>query len=252
MSLELTDIVVRRSGRAILDGVNLCCKSGQFTAICGPNGAGKTTAFSVMTGVLRPTGGRTRLHGRPLDTYARSELARIRAALSQHSELGFPFQVHEVVRMGRAGLASSIRANDDRVCHEVMTTMNLTALADRNYLSLSGGERQRVNIARVLAQVWDATNDTASAPLLLLDEPAAALDLKNQELLFRVLKACTGWGWGIVAVLHDLHQIIAHADHVVLLQSGRIFASGAPRSVLTPQTIQQGFGLSEPYHQLQD
>ncbi|MEM1105621.1 MAG: ATP-binding cassette domain-containing protein [Pseudomonadota bacterium] len=247
MSAELDGASVIRSGRAILSRASGACAPGRFTALCGPNGAGKTTALRVMTGSLMPEEGRALLDSEDLRRIKPLALARRRSVVSQMSYLSFPFLVHEVVAMGRSphfGTDGQIR--DDTIISEAMTAMELDALAERNYLTLSGGERKRVDIARALAQVWDAA-DAGKARWLFLDEPTSALDLKYQIALMERLAAFAQAGWGIVAVLHDLHLVHKHADDVWLFKQGEITAQGPARKVLNDASVQTTFDLAEPY-----
>ncbi|MEL7128550.1 MAG: ATP-binding cassette domain-containing protein [Pseudomonadota bacterium] len=247
MTAELAGVTVERGGHAILKDAHVSCPPGAFTALCGPNGAGKTTALSVMTGALIPDAGTARLEGANLSDIHRLALARRRAVVSQSSQLGFPFQVHEVVAMGRAphhGHAAPLR--DDAIIAEALEAMDLMTLAERDYLSLSGGERQRADIARALAQVWDPPAE-GGARWLFLDEPTAALDLKYQIALMQRLKALAGEGWGIVAILHDLQLIKEYADTVIIFKLAEVVASGMPSEMLTGDRIQSVFDLEAPY-----
>lgn len=247
MTLRLEGATVRRGGRAILDAASMAAAVGRLTAVCGPNGAGKTTALSVLAGSLKPDGGRASMDGAAIGEMKSIVLARRRAVLPQSATLGFPFLVHEVVAMGRTphhGRTSP--HHDGEIVEAAMAKADVSALAERNYLTLSGGERQRVQLARALAQVWDAPEDGASR-WLLLDEPTAALDLKHQIDLMRLLADLAAAGWGIVTVLHDLALVKAHADAVVLFKDARVAHTGPAADVLTPQTVQAVFGLDAPY-----
>ncbi|MEM6475251.1 MAG: heme ABC transporter ATP-binding protein [Pseudomonadota bacterium] len=247
MTLALRNASVIRTGRAILDEASLECAPGHFTAFCGPNGAGKTTALSVLSGALSPDQGDADLDGVSISAFKPIELAWRRAVVAQSSPLSFPFHVHEVVEMGRTPWSGvSGRKRDSEIVAAAMAEMDLTDLGARNYLTLSGGERQRANIARALAQLWDEPKDHKGR-WLLLDEPTSALDLKHQIALLALLKRLADAGWGVVAVLHDLHLVRKHADRVVLFQEGRVFDDGATESVLTPEAVQQAYGLDEPY-----
>ncbi|MEM1052386.1 MAG: heme ABC transporter ATP-binding protein [Pseudomonadota bacterium] len=247
MTLSLHGASVIRSGRAILDNVSLSCAAGQFTALCGPNGAGKTTALSVLTGALPADQGHAELDGSPIGMFKPIELARRRAVVAQSSPLNFPFHVHEVVEMGRtpwSGITGRRRNSD--IVASCMAEMEIAAFGARNYLTLSGGERQRVNIARALAQLWDQMEDSESR-WLLLDEPTAALDLRHQIALLELLERLAKGGWGVVAVLHDLHLVHEHANEVVLFKDGRVFAAGSAETTLQPERIQQVYDLENPY-----
>ncbi|MEM7082045.1 MAG: heme ABC transporter ATP-binding protein [Pseudomonadota bacterium] len=238
---------VIRTGRAILDGVSAECQAGTFTALCGPNGAGKTTALRVMTGSLKPDQGEARIDDERVQKIERGDLARRRAVVSQASALNFPFQVYEVVTMGRAPhFGTPWQRFDEKVVSQAMQAMDVFDLAERNYLTLSGGERKRVDIARALAQVWDAPDNERSR-WLFLDEPTGALDLKHQIKLMQRLTDLASGGIGIVAVLHDLHLVQQYADRVWLFNSGKLIENGAARSVLTPNKIQHTFDLDAPF-----
>ncbi|MEM6266710.1 MAG: heme ABC transporter ATP-binding protein [Pseudomonadota bacterium] len=247
MSLELKNASVVRAGKAILDQATLTCEPGRFIAFCGPNGAGKTTALSLLSGALRPDEGDALMEGASIRSWKPLELARRRAVVAQSSPLSFPFHVHEVVEMGRtpwSGITG--RRRNSEIVAAAMAEMELTELGARNYLTLSGGERQRVNIARVLAQLWDTTTEQGQR-WLLLDEPTAALDLRHQISLLALLGRLAQQGWGVVAVLHDLHLVYEHADDVVLFRDGQVFASGGARDVLSPEAVQRVYLLDAPY-----
>ena len=247
MTLALENASVVRGGRAILDRASFVCAAGKFTALCGPNGAGKTTALSVMSGAVRPEMGAAMLDGRGVRAFAPAPLARRRAVVSQSSLLSFPFQVHEVVAMGRAPHHGRTGLADDRrIIAQAIRLLDLTALAERNFMTLSGGERQRVQIARALAQIWEAPQE-GGARWLLLDEPTSALDLKHQIDLMALLKRLAGEGWGVAAVLHDLHLVKAHADDAVLFKGGAVVGAGPVAEQLTPERVQAVFDLAEPY-----
>lgn len=246
MSLALEHASIRRGGRPLLHGVNLRLAPGVFTAFCGPNGAGKTTALSLLSGTLRPDQGQIRLDGVDLQRWSASHLARRRALVSQHNPLNFPFQVHEVVSMGRIPHHGHAGASQDaQIVDLCMEWLDLGPLAQRNILTLSGGERQRVHVARALAQIWDAPRATPA--WLLLDEPTMALDLKYQLRLFEILSTLAQGGWGIVAVLHELHWVREHAQRVVLFEQGRVVGDDSPVSCLSPERVQQAYGLARPY-----
>ena len=219
---------------------------GRVTAFIGPNGAGKSTALKLLVGSMTSDEGRAEFEGDPTHRIPASELARRRAFVPQSPLLSFPFQVHEVVAMGRTPYHGTSRAaHDDAIVAEVMEALDVGDLAERNYLTLSGGERQRVNIARALAQLWD--HEGAAPPWLFLDEPTSALDLKHQLRLMALLRRLAGRGWGVVVVLHDLRLAQEFAETVVLFRDGRIVGAGGQAEWLTPAMVQQVFDLERPY-----
>ena len=217
-------MVVRRGERQVLAGVDLSVRAGELVVLVGPNGAGKSTLLDVLTGDVDVDAGEVDLLGRPVSQWSEAEVARQRAVLPQRPVVGFPFTVTEVVRMGRAPWHRTPAAVDDeRRVAACLSAVEVDHLADRSVLSLSGGEAARVALARVLAQ------DT---PLLLLDEPTAALDLHHEELTLRVVRDRVTAGAGAVVVLHDLGLAAAHADRVVVLSAGTVVADGEPGEVL--------------------
>ncbi|MFF2373779.1 heme ABC transporter ATP-binding protein [Streptomyces xiamenensis] len=218
-------LTVRLGGRAVLDGVDLSVAAGEVVALVGPNGAGKSTLLAALAADLRPDAGALFIADRPAGDWDARDLALRRAVLPQSAELSFPFAVAEVVAMGRAPWAGTPQADDDeRAVAEAMAATEVTAFAARPFSALSGGERARVALARVLAQ---------RAPLLLLDEPTAALDLRHQELVLRICRERAAAGQGVVVVLHDLGLAAAYADRAAVLHSGRIAAEGPPGEVFT-------------------
>lgn len=217
------DLRVRLGGREVLRGVTVTARAGEVLALVGPNGAGKSTLLAALAADLPADAGTVSVCGRPAPDWPARELALRRAVLPQSAALSFPFPVEDVVRMGRAPWAGTRLADDDdRIVRAAMAATEVGAFAARPFSALSGGERARVALARVLAQ---------RAPLLLLDEPTAALDLRHQELVLRVCRERAAAGDAVVVVLHDLGLAAAYADRAVILDGGVVAADGAPADV---------------------
>ncbi|MFJ6723940.1 heme ABC transporter ATP-binding protein [Streptomyces sp. NPDC091281] len=225
--VEASGLHVGLGGRAVLRGVDLPVRAGEVLALVGPNGAGKSTLLAALSADLPAARGTVRLDGRPVTEWTAPELALRRAVLPQAATLSFPFPVEDVVRMGRAPHPAS-PVEDDLAVAEAMAATEVTAFAARPFSALSGGERARVALARVLAQ---------RTPLLLLDEPTAALDLKHQELVLRVCRERAAAGDAVVVVLHDLGLAAAHAHRVAVLHAGLVAADGPPAEVFTEELL---------------
>ncbi|MFH9614557.1 heme ABC transporter ATP-binding protein [Streptomyces pratensis] len=222
---EVAGAGVRLGGRPVLDSVDLTVRAGEVLALVGPNGAGKSTLLAALAADLPVDSGEVRVDGRPVALWSAPELALRRAVLPQSAALAFPFPVEDVVRMGRAPWAGTAREDeDDAAVDEAMAATEVTEFAARPFSALSGGERARVALARVLAQ---------RTPLLLLDEPTAALDLRHQELVLRICRERAAAGDAVVVVLHDLGLAAAYADRAVVLDHGRVAAAGPPTEVFT-------------------
>ncbi|WP_369408614.1 heme ABC transporter ATP-binding protein [Cellulomonas triticagri] len=211
-------------GVTLLDGVDLDVEPGSLLAVVGPNGAGKSTLLGLLAGDLRPTRGTVTSAGTAIEDVPVADLARRRAVLLQEHRLSFPFSVAEVVRMGRSPWrGTAAEDDDDRHVTEAAAAADVLHLADRRFPTLSGGEKARTAYARARAQ---------ATPVLLLDEPTAALDIRHQEMVLAQARDLARAGHAVVAVLHDLSLAAAYADRVLLLGEGRARALGTPAEVL--------------------
>jgi len=232
--VEARGIGVELGGATILDGVDLELRAGEVLALLGPNGAGKSTLLAALCGDVERRTGTVTVTGRPVPGTSARELARVRAVLLQQVTVSFPFTVDQVVTMGRAPWAGTEAEDDDEArVAQAMADADVADLADRQVTTLSGGERSRVALARVLAQ---------ETPVLLLDEPTAALDLHHQELVLSRVRAHADAGGAAVVVLHDLTLAAAWADRVQLLEHGRVAAVGTPAQVLVPELLSRVYG----------
>ncbi|MBD7919555.1 heme ABC transporter ATP-binding protein [Cellulomonas sp. Sa3CUA2] len=227
--LRAEGVRVAYGAHTVLDGVDLEVAAGEVVALVGPNGAGKSTLLSVLGGDPRPDAGRVLLDGVELQAQDLRRLARRRAVMLQETRLSFPFRVEEVVHMGRHPWRGTPQEDgDDAVVAAAMSDADVVHLAARTFPTLSGGEKARTSFARTLAQ---------QAPVLLLDEPTAALDVRHQEALLARVRQAAREGAAVVVVLHDLTLAAAWADRVVVLADGRVRADGAPADVLTSDLL---------------
>jgi iron complex transport system ATP-binding protein len=256
--LEAGDITFRVGNTALISDVSVRFAPGRLHLIIGPNGAGKSTLIKVLARLQRPHTGRVEYEGADVRHASESELAKRRAVLSQAVEVAFPLAVREVVMMGRyphfGGRPGPV---DERVVDELMEFFDVTEFAARNYQTLSGGERQRVNFARVLAQLWhaDSTSHAADSPAtpsscryLFLDEPLTFLDIRHQiEFMKKVRLFTDAPDVVTVGVVHDLNLAARFADQIVMLNRGRVVASGTPAEVLTAEHIRDVFGVEPTF-----
>ncbi|GAA4389235.1 ABC transporter ATP-binding protein [Actinomadura sp. NPDC048032] len=234
MRLDLEGVSVRIDARPIVTGVCLSAGPGEFVALVGPNGSGKSTLLRTVYRSLRPSGGVVRLGGEDLWRMSPRRAARRRAVLPQHGGAGGDFSVAEAVAVGRTAhqgpLDRETRA-DRAAITDALRRVGMDRAADRLVSTLSGGERQRVLLARALAQ---------EAPLLILDEPTNHLDAGAQFALLDLIRSL---GLTLLAALHDLDHAAAYADQVVVLRDGAVAGHGPPLQVLTPEFIQDVFGV---------
>lgn len=235
--LRAEQLGIVRQGEPLLQGIDLSIAAGELHVLLGPNGAGKSTLLRTLAGEWPPQRGRLLLDGLPLQAHDALAQARRRAVLPQQDALSFSLGVRELVALGRHPCKDRRPATTRQVVDAVMEATQTSELATRRYPTLSGGERRRVQLARVLAQVWDAT-----APILLLDEPTHSLDLVHQHAVLALLHALARKGFAILVSLHDLNLAASHADQVSLMQKGRLFATGAPADVLDEARLQALYG----------
>ena len=198
-------------------------EAGELLAVVGANGAGKSTLLRMLAGDLKPGSGSVEIAGRPIGSYRTKALARLRAVLPQRPNVEFAFPVHEIVRLGRSPHAHRDvePARDTAIVDEAMRRAAVGHLRERSFPSLSGGEQARVCFARILAQ---------ETPLVLLDEPTAALDVRHQHAVLGETAKLVAGGTAAIAVLHDLNLAAAYATRVLLMSRGETLALGAPRT----------------------
>jgi iron complex transport system ATP-binding protein len=210
---------------------------GERVAVLGPNGSGKTTLLRLLAGILAPTAGQVFLDGRPLARIPAMERARRVAYLPQNTWVEFDLTVEEVVCLGRfphTGPWRPFAAADRQQVEWALARLELDAIRRQALPTLSGGERQRVFLARALAQ---------DAPLLVLDEPTAALDVGHQLALMDLLRGLNAAGRTILAAVHDLNLAAAHFERLLLLDRGRLCADGPTAAVLAGPELGRTFGV---------
>lgn len=236
-SYSLRGVGIRYGTVEVLSSVDLDLCAGQLTGLLGPNGAGKSTLMGVMAGLRPHYLGSCVLDGRELRQWPRREFARLVSFVPQTVKIEFPFTAEQVVLMGRtphcAGLFES--EEDWSAVERAIEMTDTAAFRHRDFRTLSGGERQRVIVASALAQ---------SPQVLLLDEPAAFLDLGHQISLYRLLRDLSRQGLLVVTVTHDLNLASSYCDRTVVMSTGRVVADAPPAEALTAQTIERVYHVA--------
>ena len=234
--VEAAMISYRIDGVDLVSDVNFAASAGEFVGVLGPNGAGKSTLLRLLAGDLSPTKGTVTVDGRPIADQTPGELSLLRSMLPDHVPADVPFTVRAVVEMGRfphRRQAENSPQRDTQAVADAMRRTDVEMLASRIFSTLSSGERARAFLARVLAQ---------EAPLVLLDEPTAALDIANREHILIESTKLASEGRAVVCVLHDINAAAFHADRLVLMEKGSIRAAGTPREVLDAQLLGEVYG----------
>jgi iron complex transport system ATP-binding protein len=236
--LEARGLGVARGGRPVLRGVDVVLHAGEALAIVGPNGAGKSTLVRAAARLLPASAGEVRVEGRPLASWSRDALGRAMALVASEEQGPDAIAVEDRVRLGRYPHRGPFRpwtAEDDDAVARALEQAGITHLRRRPLGTLSAGERQLAALARGLAQ---------QPRILLLDEPAAHLDIGHQLRLFRVLDGVRSCGVGVLAVAHDLPRAAAWATRMVLLAGGAVAAQGPPDEVLRSAACAEAFQVA--------
>ncbi len=235
--LALDHIGLTVGDAIILDDISVKLTTNEFVAIVGPNGAGKTSLLQCALGLTPPTTGAALINGAPVSSLVPTERARLISYLPQIRPLVWPITVRDVVALGRYAFGASIskpKGADAEAVDKALRDCNLKHLTDRHTDTLSGGELARVHCARSFA---------AEAPLLIADEPVAALDPKHQFQIMRLIRQFVDNGGGALAVLHNIDLAARFADRFVWLKDGKLVADGAVRETLTPERMKSVFDV---------
>lgn len=234
--LSLRDLCASLGGRQVLSDVTMDVDPGELVGLIGPNGAGKSTLLRRAVGLVAGTG-TVMLGGADAGAMSSTDRARRMAYLPQEREIAWPVTVEMLVTLGRVphrGAMAALGRQDHAAIDEAMARMELEPLRKRRATELSGGEKARVLIARALAQ---------KAPLVIADEPTAGLDPAHQIALMETFAAIAAEGGAVVASLHDLGLAARWCSRLVLIDGGRILASGPPAEVLTRESLRSVYGV---------
>ncbi len=237
--LEYRDVHLRypEGDRDAVSGFSLSVPEGSVLALLGPNGSGKSTLLLAALGWMRPRSGEVLLAGRPASSWPPGERARKAAYLSQIERISFTYEAREFVLMGRAPHLAPLAepdARDEERARAALDALGIGDFAGRPVTALSGGELQLVRLARCLVQ---------EAPLVLLDEPTAALDPANALRVAQALAALAREGRTVVFSTHDAALAAYAADSVVLIREGRLLATGSAGETLVPGLLSKTFSV---------
>ena len=234
--LAASNVTVSIGEKQIVREASLVLNAGELAALVGPNGAGKTTLMRALAGLI-PAQGAITLGSKPVESLSpRARACRI-AYLPQGHIFHWPMSVESIVMLGRTPYAdafSSTSPDDRAAVARAMATTETAMFAERAVTTLSGGEKARVALARALA---------TQAPVLLADEPTAALDPRHQLVVMELLRSAARSGHAILAIMHDLTLAARFADRVLVMNEGRIVAEGTSAEALAPERLAAVFGI---------
>jgi iron complex transport system ATP-binding protein len=225
------------SGQPVLLDVNLSVGTNSIVYLLGHNGCGKTTLLEILSGMRAPQAGEVWLNGTDIHRIPAHKRARRVGLVPQNHTPVFAFTVRDMVMMGRTpylSLFGTPGRADHKIVEQAIETVGLTALGDRAYTELSGGERQLTLIARGLAQQTD---------VLLLDEPTAHLDPRNQRLVLETVSSLAGQHVSFLISSHNPNSALLYAQQVVVMKAGRVVVDGPPAEVLTEETLTMSYDM---------
>ncbi len=228
-----------KSAKITLDSISFTISRGDIFSLIGPNGSGKTTLLKCISGILSPQRGDVYIEGENLKNLSSREIAKTIAYVPQIHVPVFPYNVIEVVSLGRAphiGRFETPQKKDMEISYTKMEQLGITHLALRDYTTLSGGEMQLVLIARALTQ---------EPKVLVLDEPTSHLDFKNSILVFeKINELAKRVGITIVMSMHDPNYTLMYSDRSAFIKNGRIHYTGTPTEIINEKTIKEIYEVS--------
>ena len=236
LAIDIRGLSFSYGKQKILDQISLSVKPGEICGLLGPNGCGKSTLFRCCMGFLHPEQGQVHVRGVNIAHMKPSALARHIAYVPQEHRQPFPFDVRDMILMGRTPRMSGwfrLNRDDERIAEEAMLRIGIGHLADRPFVQLSGGQRQLVLIARAMAQ---------QTPLILLDEPTSALDFSNQLSVWNVLREVASQGVAVLVCCHDPNHILWFCDKAAVMHEGSICAEGPASDIMTEDVLQRIYG----------
>jgi iron complex transport system ATP-binding protein len=240
LKLKIQNVSFHYESVKALESVTFEVQSGEVLGVIGPNGSGKTTLLKCINMILKPESGTVFIDEKDISGLSRKDIAHRIGLVPQHSHVSFPFTVLDVVLMGRmphlGRFMGKETQRDLEIVEKAMELTNTYHLANRLIDELSGGEFQRVIIARALAQ---------EPNLLLLDEPTLHLDISHQlEIMELIRELAKNRELTAIVVSHDLNLAARFCDRLLLLNSGKIYAIGHPKEVLSPEKIREVYHIN--------
>ncbi|EJN06757.1 ABC transporter ATP-binding protein [Phyllobacterium sp. YR531] len=234
MSIKADNLTWKIGKKTIVDSVSFRTQPGEMLGLLGPNGSGKTSLLRLLAGLRQPHAGSITLGDKDIRTIGRRAIAQRVAFVEQHAATNANLRVIDVVKLGRfphRSMFSGWEATDDDVVDDALERTGMTNKRNDRWQSLSGGEKQRTHLARALAQAPSE---------LILDEPTNHLDIQHQISLMRLVSRLPITS---IIALHDLNHAAMFCDQLIVMQRGRIVASGTPENVLTQELLHEVFAV---------
>ncbi|MEK4299051.1 ABC transporter ATP-binding protein [Oceanobacillus sp. FSL W8-0428] len=230
MQLVVESLETKLGKKEIVKNISLLVDNQKFVGVVGPNGCGKSTMLKSIYKSLPPHKGTVVLGDIDVLKTSQKKISQKLGVVGQFNEMHFDLTVEQMVLLGRTPHKRLLEVDnqvDIDIVEDALRQTNLLDYKDRSYLSLSGGEKQRTILARTIAQ---------QPQFMILDEPTNHLDIRYQ---LEILQCVKKLNIGVLAALHDLETAAQYCDYLYAMKGGRIYTSGTPEEVLTPETISE-------------
>ncbi|MBN2238857.1 MAG: ABC transporter ATP-binding protein [Dehalococcoidales bacterium] len=247
MRLEIREAAFTYTGETnVFEDLSLTADGEEMLCILGPNGCGKTTLLKCIAGIMKLKGGQVLLDEQDISIMKRNAVAKILGYIPQEHSSPFPYQVLQMVLMGRSphiGTFSLPKQEDIEIAEESLAKVGILHLKDRRYTQLSGGEKQLVVMARVLAQ---------QPKMLLLDEPTSHLDFKNQTLILQLVEKLAREGLPAIMTTHFPNHALTYSSKVALMRAGSLLTVGSADDVVNRENMREIYGIDVKIHTVTD
>lgn len=234
---SLQNVTFSYGTRPLFCGLNLTVNRGDTVFVLGENGSGKSTLLKIICGILVPSSGVVAVEGKQVTSFGKRELASFVSYGGEEVPADFPLTVFDFVSLGRfphRGFFGSFGSDDRLKVENAMEMMEIASFGDRYLHELSAGERQRAFLARAVAQ---------DGKLMVLDEPAAHLDMRTTVRIFGILKNLASEGKTVIISSHDVNLTARYSRSVLILKAGGLIAYGPKEHVITEEKIREAFGV---------
>lgn len=242
---DLQNVNVEKSGKTLLDDLNIHFKPGQINAIIGANGAGKSSLLKCLLGEFKPKQGEILFESDRLTDWSLEDLSLKRAYIAQAFRPQFNLPVFEYLLLARESYQESEKLVREQLL-AVCEKMQISSLLGNCISAISGGEFQLVEFARAWLQLH--SEDSFQGKCLLLDEPASALDIRQTQKLYRHIQDFQKAGGSVIMIDHDINAIAQLAQNMVILKSGKVMHEGVTEDVFNKQTINECFDTNGHFY----
>jgi len=236
-NLCVKNLTLAVKGTTLVKEASFSLNRGELVVLLGPNGAGKTSLMRGALGMIGPVKGNVTINNQSINKLKPLERAKLISYLPQSRPLAWPNVVKDVIALGRYayGMKNRKLSGPDKLAiDDAILSCDLTHLQGRHANTLSGGELARMHLARAFA---------AQSPLLLADEPVAALDPRHQFRIMDLIRRYVDNGGGALIVLHDLSLAAQYADHLIWMKDGEIVSAGTVDDTMTESQIRSIYGV---------